>query len=67
MRKSLFSKIFLMQIAVALTVILLIVPSAFFLMGEYFVNSQKEDILQDAARVASLSESLASHARTDSE
>ena len=67
MRRSLFSKIFHMQIAVALTVLLLIVPSAFYMMGEYFINSQKEDILQDAVRVASLSEELTNYARADVE
>ena len=67
MRRSLFSKIFHMQIAVALTVLLLIVPSAFYMMGEYFINSQKEDILKDAVRVASLSEELTNYARADVE
>ena len=56
MRKSLFSKIFLTQVVVALTVVIIIVPMIFLLIGEYFVSVQKDDILQDASRVATLTE-----------
>ena len=59
MRKSLFSKIFLTQVMVAITVIILIVPTIFLLIGEYFVSVQKDDILQDASRVATLTEQFA--------
>ena len=58
-RKTLFSKIFLTQAVVALTVIVLIIPTIFLLIGEYFLSAQKDDILQDASRVASLSEQVA--------
>lgn len=58
MRKSLFSKIFLTQVIVAITVIVLILPTIFLLMGEYFVSVQKDDILQDASRVATLTEQI---------
>ncbi len=54
MRKSLFSKIFTTQVIVALTVVIIIVPMIFVLIGEYFVSVQKDDILDDATRVASL-------------
>ena len=54
MRKSLFSKFFITQIIVALTVIVIIIPTIFLLIGEYFVTTQKDDILQDASRVATL-------------
>lgn len=56
MRKSLFSKIFVTQIIVALTVVIIIVPMIFILIGEYFVSVQKDDILNDANRVAKLTE-----------
>ena len=54
MRKSLFSKIFATQIVVALTVVIIIIPMIFILIGEYLVSIQKDDILQDATRVAGL-------------
>lgn len=59
MRKSIFSKFFMTQIMVAITVIVLIVPMIFLLIGEYFISEQKEDILQDATRVASLTNQIA--------
>ena len=59
MRKSLFSKIFFTQIIVNLTVILLIIPTLFLVIGEYFVSTHKEAILQDAGRVAGLSAQIA--------
>ena len=59
MRKSLFSKIFFTQIIVNLTIILLIIPTLFFIIGDYFVSTHKEAILQDAMRVASLSLQIA--------
>lgn len=55
MKKSLFTKIFSTQILVALTVVLIIVPMIFILIGDYFVASQKDDVLEDATRVARLS------------
>ncbi len=58
MRKSLFSKIFLMQLMVALTVIVIIIPTTFVLIGDYFVTTQKDDVLQDATHVAELSEMI---------
>lgn len=54
MRRSLFSKIFLTQVIVALSVIILIIPMIFLLIGEFFVSTQKDEILQDASRVAAL-------------
>lgn len=59
MRNSLFSKIFFMQGIVALTVIVLIIPTIFVLIGDYFVSTQKDDILQDASRVAALTAQVA--------
>ena len=56
MRKSIFSKIFLTQILVAFTVVIIIVPMIFVLIGEYFVSVQKDDILSDASRTARLTE-----------
>ncbi len=58
MRKTLFSKIFLTQIVVALTVVVIIVPMIFVLIGEYFVTVQKDDIMNDAKRVAGLTEQV---------
>lgn len=54
MRKSLFSKIFFTQLIVTLMVILLIIPTIFVMIGEFFVSTNKEAILQDAGRVATL-------------
>lgn len=54
MKKSLFSKFFITQIIVALTVFVITIPTIFLLIGEYFVASQKDDIMQDASRVAAL-------------
>lgn len=59
MRKSLFSKIFFTQIIVNLTIILLIIPTLFFVIGDYFVSTHKEAILQDAGRVAGFSAQIA--------
>ena len=59
MRRSIFSKFFMTQVMVAITVIVLIVPMIFLLIGEYFLSAQKEDILQDATRVASLTAQIA--------
>lgn len=59
MRKSLFSKFFITQIVVALTVIAIIIPTIFLLIGEYFVSTQKGDIMQDASRVAALTAQIA--------
>lgn len=53
--RTLFSKIFLMHIIVALSASLIIIPMIFFLMGNYFIKSQEADILEDAVRVAELS------------
>ncbi len=58
MRKSLFSKIFFTQILVAFTVVVIIVPMIFVLIGEYFVSVQKDDIFNDASRVARLTEQV---------
>ena len=59
MRKSLFTKIFFTQIFVNLIVILLIIPTLFFAIGEYFVDTHRESILQDATRVAHMSTKIA--------
>jgi len=58
-RKSLFSKFFITQIIVALTVIAIIIPTIFLLIGEYFVSTQKGDVMQDASRVAALTAQIA--------
>ncbi len=58
MRKTLFSKIFITQIVVALTVVIIIVPMIFVLIGDYFVSVQKDDIMNDARRVAGLTEQV---------
>ncbi len=57
-KSTLFTKLFLMQVVVALITILLIIPTIFVLVGDYFVGSQKGDILQEAQRVATLSEKI---------
>ena len=56
MRKSLFSKIFLMQVLVAIVSIFLIIPMIFVFMGDYFLASQRGDILKETKRIAALSE-----------
>ncbi len=58
MRKSLFTKIFTTQILVALTVVIIIIPMIFILVGDYFVSAQKDDILEDGNRVARLASQL---------
>lgn len=58
MRKSLFSKIFLMQVLVAIVSIFLIIPMIFVFMGDYFLASQRGDILKETKRIAALSEKL---------
>ncbi len=58
MRKSLFSKIFITQIVVAFTVVLIVIPMIFIMIGEYFVSVQRDDILDDASRVAQLTEQI---------
>ncbi len=65
MRKSLFSKIFLVQIVVALTVIAIIIPTTFVLVGDYFVSTQKDDVLQDAIHVSELSERVSDISASD--
>ena len=57
--RTLFSKIFLMHIIVALSASIIIIPMIFFLMGNYFIKSQQADILQDAVSVAELSGKVA--------
>ncbi len=59
MKKSLFSKIFFTQITVTLIVLLIVVPSIFILIGDFFIESNKEDVLQDATRVAALTAQFA--------
>lgn len=54
MKKSLFLKFFLTQATVALLVLALIIPAIFTMIGEFFVSNNKETILQDATRVATL-------------
>ena len=54
-----------MQISSALTTIIIIIPTVFFLIGNYFVSSQRDDVLQDAVRVASLSEKIADFGGSD--
>jgi len=66
-RKTLFSKIFFMQMSSALTTIVIIIPTVFFIIGNYFVGEQKDDILQDAVRVATLSEQIADFRGTEAE
>lgn len=58
MRKSLFSKIFSLQLIIAITVIAIIMPTTFVLIGEYFVTTQRDDILQDATHIAQLCEQM---------
>jgi len=58
-KKSLFSKIFFTQITVTLVVLLIVVPSIFVLIGDFFIESSKKDILQDATRVAALTSQFA--------
>lgn len=65
MRRSLFSRIFLTQIVTALTVIVIITPTIFVMLGNYFVNSQKADILQDAANASLLSEKIATMSNSE--
>ena len=55
-----------MQISVALFTILIIIPTVFLLIGNYFVTSQEDDIIQDAVRVASLSEQVANVSNSES-
>ena len=59
MGKSLFTKIFLTQIAGALLVLALVIPAVFMMIGEFFVSNNKEAILQDASRVATLTSQVA--------
>lgn len=59
MRKSLFSKIFFTQLIVTLMVILLIIPTIFVMIGDFFVSTNKETILQDAGRVSTLMSQIA--------
>lgn len=59
MRKSLFSKIFFTQVFVNLIVILLIIPTLFFAIGGYFVESHRETILMEARRVAQMGTHIA--------
>ncbi|MBQ8391173.1 MAG: HAMP domain-containing histidine kinase [Clostridia bacterium] len=61
MRKSLFSKIFITQLLVSLTIIFLVVPTLFLLIGDYFISEQEELILQDAVRVAKLTEHISEY------
>ncbi len=61
MRKSLFSKIFITQLLVSLTIIFLVVPTLFLLIGDYFISEQEELILQDAVRVAQLTEHISEY------
>lgn len=58
MRKSLFSKIFSLQLIIAITVIAIIMPTTFVLIGEYFATTQRDDILQDATHIAKLCEQM---------
>lgn len=59
MRKSLFSKIFFTQIFVNLIVIILIIPTLFFVIGGYFIETNREAILTEAQRVAQMSAHIA--------
>lgn len=59
MRKSIFSKIFFTQLIVSLMMILLIIPMIFVMIGDFFVENNKESILQDAGRVAALTSQIA--------
>jgi len=59
LRKSLFSKIFVSQLSVTLLVIFIIIPTMFIMIGEFFVSTNKEAILQDAGRVATLTSQIA--------
>ena len=54
-----------MQISSALITIVIIIPMVFFLIGNYFAGVQKDDVLQDAVRVASLSEKIADFSGND--
>ena len=58
MRKSLFSKIFFSQLFAALFIIFLIIPALFVFIGDYFIDAQKQEILQDAERIADLAEKI---------
>jgi len=59
LKKSLFTKIFFTQIFVNLVVFLLIIPTLFFVIGGYFVDTHRESILQDAKRVAHMGTQIA--------
>ena len=59
MRKSLFTKIFSTQIVVNLVVLLLVIPTLFFAIGAYYVDTHREAILQDATRVARMATQIA--------
>ena len=61
MRKSLFSKIFITQLLVSLTIIFLVVPMLFLLIGDYFVSQQEKYILQDAVRVAQMTKQISEY------
>ena len=54
MKKSLFLKIFLTQITVTLLVLAVVIPAIFMLIGDFFISNNKEVVLQDAERVATL-------------
>lgn len=66
MRRSLFSRIFFTQVATALTVIIIITPTIFIMIGNYVVNSQKTDILQDAMHASYISEKVAEQTNNES-
>ncbi len=61
MRKSLFSKIFITQLLVSLTIIFIVVPMLFLLIGDYFVSQQEKHILQDAVRVAQMTKKISEY------
>lgn len=56
--RTLFSKIFLLQITVAVSAIVIIIPLIFYLIGNYFIASQEKDIIQDAKRISEMSEKI---------
>ncbi len=65
MRKTLFSKLFVSQLLAAFSIIFLVIPTLFLLIGEHFVSEQEKYILQDATRVAKLTESISSYELDD--
>ena len=52
--RTLFSKIFLMHIIVAVSAIVIIIPLIFFLIDNEFARKQEKDIMEDALVVSEI-------------